>query len=466
MAGEGRFLRRSLWILLGGVAALCPRLVEPAFNAARSADSSTLVRDPTLAAAGLSHGLAARRERQACLRRFRNTDFAASDFQGGWTSPGNLSAFLNCIYRLRTTVRPPEKVVYAGGVHYPTLIVTNHQHPPVSTSGTQFCWLDHRGTGTNGLSPEVCCDPKYGPNGLESCWDEHFTFELCCKGDVSLGELPHFFVGPAMDINVANAVRQLGTFDLGQSYALQTLCRKGDVVLDIGANIGGFSVPLAERVGPNGEVHAFEPFRKVFQHLNANVALNGLTNVYTYNVALGREEKVVDVFTPDLLQFNFPSAMRVLDQLDHGDAEKSNVRYEQRKEKISVRRLDSFEFTRRIHLVKIDVEFMELEVILGGVELLRRHRPIMWVENEPYFDDPSDRTFVNTMESQLGYLCQTVARLELLCLPGDGTGRDAGTGGLPQGFQHVFRHLHGELKDLKLWKALTEVDPIFSTEVR
>ena len=43
-----------------------------------------------------------------------------------------------------------------------------------------------------------------------------------------------------------------------------------------GANVGGFTVPLAERVGPDGEVHAFEPFRKVFQHLNANDACHQL----------------------------------------------------------------------------------------------------------------------------------------------------------------------------------------------
>ena len=52
--------------------------------------------------------------------------------------------------------------------------------------------------------------------------------------DVNLAEMPHYFVAPAFDINVGNAVRQLGTFDLGQSYALQTLCKAGDVVIDVG----------------------------------------------------------------------------------------------------------------------------------------------------------------------------------------------------------------------------------------
>jgi FkbM family methyltransferase len=293
---------------------------------------------------------------------------------------------------------------------------------------------------------------------MESCWSDHFTYELCCLGDVGSAELPHYFVGPAYDLNVANAVRQVGTFDLGQSYAMQTLCKTGDVVLDIGANIGGFTVPLAERVGPTGEVHAFEPFRKVFQHLNANVALNGLGNVFTYNTALGQEDKALEVFTPDLNTFNFPSAMKVEEQYLGRDAEAQNVRYEKRQERISVRRLDGVDFHgKRVSFVKIDVEFMELDVVLGGREFFRQHRPVIWAENEPFFDDPPNRTFVDTMANELDYVCQVVARLELLCTP-------RGADSLPPGFERVMRHLSGRAKDISLWRALSEVQPTEANE--
>jgi len=408
-------------------------------------------------------GLPARRERQAreaCLRRFRRTDFAADNFKNAWMSEENMTAFVDCLYQLRTRRRSHRKEVFAGGVHYPTLIVANHLSPPVSTSAAQWCWLDERGVGQSGLSAKFCCDTSFGPRGHTSCWDGHFTFELCCRGDVERGELPHFFVAPAFDINVGNAVRQVGTFDLGQSYALQALCRPGDTVLDVGANVGGFTVPLAERVGPRGEVHAFEPFRKVYQHLNANVALNGLTNVYTHNVALGTEQKVLEIHTPDLTTWNFPSAMRVTDQYDPQAAiKKANLRYEEKREKIVVSPLDSFEFGGRIRLIKIDVEFMELKVVLGARETIRRHRPVMWVENEPFFDDPPNREFVDTMKAEFGYQCKSVARLELLCVPGN---YGEGDGALPEGFHRVFRHLTGEVRDLKLWEALAEVDTDFA----
>jgi len=406
----------------------------------------------------------AQRAADACARRLRDTDFAFDRFQNGWMDPDNMTAFVSCLYQLRTRWRPRRKSVYAGGVHYPTLIVAHHTTPPVSTSGAQWCWLDESGTSRSGLDPKLCCDPAHGPEGMESCWDGHFTHALCCRGDVNLGELPHFFVAPALDINVGNAVRQLGTFDLGQSYALQTLCRRGDTVLDVGANMGGFTVPLAERVGPSGEVHAFEPFRKVYQHLNANVALNGLTNVYTYNVALGTEDKTTQVHTPDLTMWNFPSAMRVTGQYDPEDAVvKANLRYEPRRERIRIRPLDSYEFEGQVRLIKIDVEFMELQVVLGGLETIRRHRPVMWVENEPFFDDPPNREFVETMASLLAYQCRPVARLELLCLPQGAAGESADEA-LPEGFHRVFRHLTGEFRDVHLWRALAEVDPGFAAE--
>merc|ERR1711957_1033834 len=97
----------------------------------------------------------------------------------------------------------------------------------------------------------------------------------------------------------------------------------------------------------------------------------------------------------------------------------------------------------------------ELEVVRGAVETLRKHKPVMWVENEPYFDTPSDRSFVIFMKEELGYECRPVARLELLCVYGK---YDEGTGKLPKGFHRVFQHLSGNVRDHFLWRALNEVD--------
>ena len=76
--------------------------------------------------------------------------------------------------------------------------------------------------------------PQY-IESMPETFPETVSNDVC--QDVNVAEMPHFFVAPAFDINVGNSVRQLGTFDLGQSYALQTLCRTGDAVIDVGTRL-------------------------------------------------------------------------------------------------------------------------------------------------------------------------------------------------------------------------------------
>ena len=79
--------------------------------------------------------------------------------------------------------------------------------------------------------------------------------------------------------------------------------REGDVVIDVGANLGSYTIPLAEKVGVTGGVFAFEPFRRMTQLLNANVALNGLSNVWVVQCALSDQSWVsIQAKQP---QFNF-----------------------------------------------------------------------------------------------------------------------------------------------------------------
>ena len=73
----------------------------------------------------------------------------------------------------------------------------------------------------------------------------------------------------------------------------------GMEIIDFGANNGHFTVEFAQYVGDNGKVHSFEPQRIIFQQLCGNVFLNGLDNVYTYNVALGDKVGVTAVAVSD-----------------------------------------------------------------------------------------------------------------------------------------------------------------------
>ena len=73
--------------------------------------------------------------------------------------------------------------------------------------------------------------------------------------------------------------------DLQQLLAAMSL--RGGVCLDIGAYIGIHSLTMSELVGPAGRVYAFEPERRNFALLEANLRLNGVTNVTAATTALG-----------------------------------------------------------------------------------------------------------------------------------------------------------------------------------
>jgi len=67
---------------------------------------------------------------------------------------------------------------------------------------------------------------------------------------------------------------------------ISTLC-PGDIAYDVGSNVGLYAVLLARVVGERGQVIAFEPESESYAHLQANLKLNGLTNVRAFRKALG-----------------------------------------------------------------------------------------------------------------------------------------------------------------------------------
>jgi len=137
--------------------------------------------------------------------------------------------------------------------------------------------------------------------------------------------------------------------------------------LEVGANIGVHTIPLARCVGPGGRVVAFEPQRIVFQMLCANVALNALANVVTHQAAVGRETGTVMVPAVDYLQpGNFGGV-----SLGAGGSG----------ETVRVVTIDSLELSA-CHFIKIDVEGMERDVIEGAADTIRRFRPRLYIEND------------------------------------------------------------------------------------
>lgn len=185
------------------------------------------------------------------------------------------------------------------------------------------------------------------------------------------------------DAFVGRSLMAYGEFSQGEAQLFTDLIRPGAVVVDVGANIGAHTLLFSRLVGPTGRVLAFEPQRLVFQLLCANVALNGIENVYCSQTAIGAEEGTVTLATAD------PNK-----EQNFGGLSLTALAAEQG-EKVAVRPLDA-----DCNFLKIDVEGMETEVLEGARTAIQRSRPFLYVENDRVENSPR---LLQTIES-LGYV--------------------------------------------------------------
>lgn len=145
------------------------------------------------------------------------------------------------------------------------------------------------------------------------------------------------------------------------------------VVVDVGANIGLYTVPVASMVAKaGGRLIAFEPQRVVFQQLCANVFSNRIDCVWAYNQAVGKECGTIDLPTIDYSKtvnigaFSLDEGLQKARGLEAGlDRSKT--------EPVTVTTLDALDISGSVRAVKIDVEGMEIDVIRGGRNFLERH---------------------------------------------------------------------------------------------
>jgi FkbM family methyltransferase len=152
---------------------------------------------------------------------------------------------------------------------------------------------------------------------------------------------------------------------------LQSLIGSGDYVVEAGSNIGVHTIGLAKAVGPSGAVVAIEPQPEIFRVLCANIALNGLRNVTPFAVGCGERAETMLVPVHD---YRASSA--------HNSGSVSLAR-EGAGMPVSVVPLDDLlEHIPRVRLLKIDVEGMEREALLGARRLIERCRPLLYVEND------------------------------------------------------------------------------------
>jgi len=157
-----------------------------------------------------------------------------------------------------------------------------------------------------------------------------------------------------------------------EAQFLSALVNPGGIVIEVGANIGVHTIPLAKRVGQAGRIIAIEAQPAILHYLCANIALNALFNVTTHGCGCGATYKTMSI--PDV-NYSAP-VMNNFGGISLRDESSSGVL-------IQVAPLDELIGNLpKVDLLKIDVEGMEYEVIEGAIKTINHHRPRMYVEND------------------------------------------------------------------------------------
>lgn len=297
------------------------------------------------------------------------------------------------------------------------------------------------------LDPSQSLDPAYG---LEAgAWSAGFgpeseaygawrTALLEADGDLiepepaqePVNELLHSAFGPTLvnrnDLHITRSIRWRGAAESElEMDLLRLFIRPGDVVLDVGANIGTHTVPLCQAVGPDGRVLAFEPQRVIYQVMVANVALNSCLNADCRLAAVGDKPSRLQVPNVDYAHpGNFGMVSFKWDASEQG---LSLRRGAQAAEEVEVITLDSLSL-QACALIKIDVEGMEGAVLRGAKKTIKALRPIIYME---CFDD--ELGFKTMAQAKaMGYRVYrhyVVGGENVLCIPVE---RDWGVVGLAE----------------------------------
>lgn len=200
---------------------------------------------------------------------------------------------------------------------------------------------------------------------------------------------------------ISNAIRN-GGYEIEVFALAQKLLERHDsgVVLDIGANLGSFTVPLAKR-NPHLTFHAFEPQRIVYYQLCANTFINGLDNVHCHHFGLSNKSDRITLTVPDYATETNVGAFSIDKEARENDYECQSIG---EPETIVVFPLDDGRH-HNVRLIKIDVEGHELEVLKGATKTLKANNyPPIFFEAwnwKPWFEPKRKKLFEHLQD--MGY---------------------------------------------------------------
>jgi FkbM family methyltransferase len=180
-----------------------------------------------------------------------------------------------------------------------------------------------------------------------------------------------------------------GSYDEDLLLSVINLFDKNQVFLDVGGNIGFYSIAIAHSIKTKkglGSVFTFEPLKGNYQRIKDNVALNSLNKIcFVNNFGLSDKLRQAKIsLTSDYLTGSNTGNAAILNN------KKLDIKF--KKITVKLKSLDKIVKklplkNRKIDLIKVDIEGHEDYFMRGAKETLRTHRPIILIEiNKPYFE--------------------------------------------------------------------------------
>jgi FkbM family methyltransferase len=205
--------------------------------------------------------------------------------------------------------------------------------------------------------------------------------KLSLKPNSSAGQLEYFLYYDAYDQVNFNFLRKF--------------LKPGMVVVDIGANIGVYSLFFSKYVGKTGHVVSFEPYKQTFQHLLYNCKINDVNNIFQYNLAISNSNESRS-FYRDAINDGANSFV----QQDNmaGSETISTVIFDEIWEDFLNKKFN------KIDLIKIDVEGWEIFVLKGMVKTVTENSPLILMEHNGFRYKSSSIDAFRFL-SGLGYSC-------------------------------------------------------------
>jgi FkbM family methyltransferase len=179
---------------------------------------------------------------------------------------------------------------------------------------------------------------------------------------------PLVWIEPASDFGVDRSIYETGTYESGTLDFMRSHLQKGDVFIDVGANIGWHSLNAAQFVGIEGKVWAFEPSPSVFPILEKNIQENQFSQILAFQCGIGKEKGEIALYLNDAINRGASSA-----KVKAPDAVEVMIKVLTLDEALGQQGL-------KVKMMKVDVEGMELEVLEGAKTRIKSDRPILIVE--------------------------------------------------------------------------------------